>query len=145
MHSNTNTRTQLPVVAQRQVGHIVQPSKRLRADSTDLVARYEEIPGVPGDPGRDALQILGHALDGVRRLGALAARRAGRAHGAQERAQNQAGRHFQHGGQKEVEVRERRRSDEEEGAVEMNGPVSSSSASAHAASARLAARRLGVP
>lgn len=99
LHNNNNRKAAvLPVIAQRQVGHIIQPFKRLRTDPTDLIPGDEQIPGVPGDPSRDAPQVSGDALHGVSRLRALAARRARRVHGAEQRAQNHALRQIQHVG-----------------------------------------------
>lgn len=73
IYSDDNKETEvtaavLPIIAQRQVGYIIQPFKRLSADPTDLIPSYEQIPGVSGDPGRDAPQVPGDAFHGVSRL-----------------------------------------------------------------------------
>lgn len=58
----------LPVITQGQVCHVFQPFKRLRTDPPDLIPSYEQIPGVPGDPTRDAPQVSRDAFHGVSRL-----------------------------------------------------------------------------
>lgn len=92
----------VPVITQRQVGHIVQPFKGVRADSADLIPGDEQISGVPGDPGRDAPQLSEDAFHGVSRLRALAAQWAGRANGAKQRTKDDALRQIPHvvGGEK---------------------------------------------
>lgn len=67
--------------------------ERVRSDARDVVAGNEKVPSVRGEPDRNAPQVLGHALDRVRRLGALAARRArgrGRGRGRGRRGVNGA-------------------------------------------------------
>lgn len=90
----------LPVITQRQVGHIIQPFKRLRTNPPDLIPSYEQIPGVAGDPIRDAPQVSGDAFHGVSRLRALAARRARRVSAGEQRAKNDDLRQIQHVGKK---------------------------------------------
>ena len=58
----------LPVITQREVGHIIQSLERLGTNSADAIPGYEQIPGVSGDSGRDAPQVFGDALHGVSRL-----------------------------------------------------------------------------
>lgn len=88
----------LPVIAQRQVGHIIQPLESLRADALDLIPGNEQIPRVPGDPGRDSPQVSGDTLHGVSRFGAFAARRARCVNGTEQRAKHDARHQVQHVG-----------------------------------------------
>lgn len=87
----------LPIVSQRQGDHMIQTSEWLWTDLADLVPSYEQVSGVPRDPCGDRPQVFGDALDGLRRLRTLAARRARCVNGAEERAQSQAARQSQHG------------------------------------------------
>lgn len=80
----------LPVIAQGQVGHILQSFERLRTDSTDLIPGYEQIPGVSRDPDRDTSQIFRDALHGMSRLGTLTTRRTRCVNRAEQRAENNA-------------------------------------------------------
>lgn len=106
---SVSPRRVLPVIAQRKVGHILQPFKRLRADPTDLVPSYKQIPGVSGDAGRDTPQVSRDALHGVSRLRALAARRTRRVNGAEQRAENNALRQIQHVGKKSARAKKETR------------------------------------
>lgn len=98
VNNDKSTRRVLPVITQRQVGHVLQSLKGLGTDSTDLIPGYEQIPGVSGYPGWDTPQVFGDALHGVSRLGALATRRTRRVNGAEERAEHKAQRQVQHVG-----------------------------------------------
>ena len=84
LSSRGPSRTVLPVVTQGQVGHVLQSFERVWTNATDLIPGDEQIPRVAGDPRRDAPQLLGDALHGVRRLRALAEWRTRRVHGAEE-------------------------------------------------------------
>lgn len=65
-----------------------------------MIPSYEQIPGVSGDPSRDTPQVSGDAFHGVSRLRALAARRARRVNGAEQRAKHDALHQIQHVGKK---------------------------------------------